>query len=111
MENLMRKKFNEIMNDVKKNGVSSRYVKTVENLSGCYIDFNAHLADFLEMDMLHYFSNKTFLYNEFGKVIGVVYHKQEELFKLNDREFRDRIGECDYYYIDKFIGLIEQMME
>lgn len=106
------------MNDVKTNGVSSKYLKRLGELHILYIDFDS------DKDLSFLFNSKTFLYtayindnNKCVKNIGILYKPFHKVIDtLNSGNKKDIImsifdqDSCDYVSIDKFIKMINVMM-
>lgn len=111
MENLKKKKFDEIMNDVKTNGKASKYFKmgATAVCGGC-IDFSS-MKDVLELDVYLWFHNKTIIYNLHQKIVYIGYKKEgRDLLRMDD-EFSPFYSDFDAMGDDKFIGLVHFLLE
>lgn len=118
MENLMKKKFDEIMNDVKRNGKASKWIKNINGVS--FIDFdNVEFQCLLEIDVKCFFWYKSFSYDVERNTIHIYYISYEELETLvannDDEQICDKIHklsiESDIFTYHKFCGLIHLIME
>lgn len=118
MENLMIKKFDEIMNDVYTNDEASKWIKKFNGVN-C-IDFNnVEFQNTLELDVKDFFWHKYFKYDTETNTIRVYYISVEEFEALvtnNDNGHNcDKIHklsiESDIFTYHKFCGLIHLMME
>lgn len=118
MENLMKKKFDEIMNDVKTNGKASKWIKKLNGVN--FIDFNnVEFQCLLEIDVKDFFSHKSFCYDVERNTIHIYYISYEEFETLvannDDEQICNKIHklsiESDIFTYHKFCGLIHLIME
>lgn len=118
MENLMIKKFDEIMNDVYTNGEASKWIKKFNGVN--FIDFNnVEFKNTLELDVMDFFSHKSFKYDTETNTIRVYYISVEEFETIaannDDGHNSDKILklsiESDIFTYHKFCGLIHLIME
>lgn len=114
----MIKKFDEIMNDVKTNGVASKWIKNVNGLN--FINFDdVHFICTLEMDVKDFFSHKSFCYDVERNTIQVYYTSLDNLEILatnnddeqNCNEIHKLSLNSDIFTYHKFCGLIHLIME
>lgn len=118
MENLMIKKFDEIMNDVKTNGVASKWIKKINGVS--FIDFdNVEFQCLLEIDVKDFFMHKSFCYDVERNTINIYYISYKEFETLvannddenNSNKIHKLSIESDIFTYHKFCGLIHLIME
>lgn len=119
-KNLMIEKFNEIMNDVKTNGVASKYLKVVGESNALHIDFNSYFKNYnYPLTCSSYFWHKTFFYvnsDECGGHIVILYKPLDKVIDIVNSGNEDEIitlhsfENSDCFSIDAFIAMINTMI-
>lgn len=112
-KNFMIKRFNDIMNDVKTNGVDSEFIDYVPNLNSSFINFSrCFIPGTIQPEMWNFFKTKTFLVDfDSQKIIFKTCDYEKFIRTSNEDDIIDFFGHSDMLSIDKFIAVVNVMME
>lgn len=112
-KNSMIKRFNDIMNEVKTNGVDSELIEYVPNLDSCFINFSKlFIPKTIQPEMYNFFLRKTFLVDFDNQMIYFKTYDYESLKRTtNVDDIIDFNFNCDMLSFDKFIAVVNVMME
>lgn len=120
MEKTTIEKFNEIMNDVKTNGDTSKYLKEIGDTTVLCIDFDNLFRKYnYPLIYTSYFWHKTFVYSNDrdGDHIIILYKTLDKVIDIvNSRNVDDisSLFDCensDCFSIDEFIAMINAMLK